>query len=172
MRIKNPDMINDFLAMQQYLWTAGSAIPNQLDLKAGDTWQVHQTIPWPVPIYPPPGRMTTYTLESIEIEEDLSRKATISSTYAMSETPFEEYVRPYEEGTFQMRGLFGFLRNFQFKHIEGTGTQIFNINDGHIESDQQQFLLDVNANFMLPLGDSLPVLTINQIISIERIETP
>ena len=47
-RIKNPDMIADFLAMQQYLWGVGSAIPNQLDLKKGDTWQTQQSIPWPV----------------------------------------------------------------------------------------------------------------------------
>jgi len=170
-RIKNPDMISDFLAMQQYLWGAGSAISNQMDLKEGDTWQTQQTIPWPVPIYPPPGRTTTYTLESIGAE-DLSRRATIKSTYAMSETPIEEYIRPYEEGNFQMRGLFGFLRNFQFKHIEGTGTQVFNIDDGLVESDRQQYLLDVTASFMLPLGDSLPVLTVKQKISIERIATP
>ena len=170
-RIKNPDMISDFLAMQQYLWGAGSAIPNQMDLKEGDTWQTQQTIPWPVPIYPPPGRTTTYTLESIGAE-DLSRRATIKSTYAMSETPIEEYIRPYEEGNFQMRGLFGFLRNFQFKHIEGAGTQVFNIDDGLVESDRQQYLLDVTASFMLPLGDSLPVLKVDQKISIERIATP
>ena len=170
-RIKNPDMISDFLAMQQYLWGAGSAISNQMDLKEGDTWQTQQTIPWPVPIYPPPGRMTTYTLESIGAE-DLSRRATIKSTYAMSETPIEEYIRPYEEGNFQMRGLFGFLRNFQFKHIEGAGTQVFNIDDGLVESDRQQYLLDVTASFMLPLGDSLPVLKVDQKISIERIATP
>ena len=170
-RIKNPDMISDFLAMQQYLWGAGSAISNQMDLKEGDTWQTQQTIPWPVPIYPPPGRMTTYTLESIGTE-DLSRRATIKSTYAMSETPIEEYIRPYEEGNFQMRGLFGFLRNFQFKHIEGTGTQVFNIDDGLVESDRQQYLLDVTASFMLPLGDSLPVLKVDQKILIERIATP
>ena len=170
-RIKNPDMISDFLAMQQYLWGAGSAISNQMDLREGDTWQTQQTIPWPVPIYPPPGRTTTYTLESIGAE-DLSRRATIKSTYAMSETPIEEYIRPYEEGNFQMRGLFGFLRNFQFKHIEGAGTQVFNIDDGLVESDRQQYLLDVTASFMLPLGDSLPVLKVDQKISIERIATP
>ena len=170
-RIKNPDMISDFLAMQQYLWGAGSAISNQMDLKEGDTWQTQQTIPWPVPIYPPPGRTTTYTLESIG-SEHLSRRATIKSTYAMSETPIEEYIRPYEEGNFQMRGLFGFLRNFQFKHIEGAGTQVFNIDDGLVESDRQQYLLDVTASFMLPLGDSLPVLKVDQKISIERIATP
>lgn len=171
-RIKNPDMINDFLAMQQYLWDAGSTISNQLDLTVGDTWQAQQSIPWPVPMYPPPARTTTYTLDSIQNEDGKSRKATISSTYAMSETPIEAYIRPYEEGKFQMRGLFGFLRNFQFKHVEGTGTQIFNMDEGLVESDTQQYLLNVNATFMLPLGDSLPVLNVNQKISIERIETP
>ena len=171
-RIKNPDMIGDFLAMQQYLWAASATISNQLDLNVGDNWQAQQSIPWPVPIYPPPGRTTTYTLESIQTEEDLSRKATVNSTYAMSETPIEEYIRPYEMGKFQMRGLFGFLRNFQFKHIEGSGTQIFNMDDGLVESDQQHYLLDVTASFMLPLGDSLPMLTVDQKISIERVETP
>ncbi len=168
-RIKNPDMIGDFLAMQQYLWAAGSAISNQLDMKAGDIWQNQQSIPWPVPIYPPPARITTYTLDSIRAEENKPRQATITSTYAMSETPIEEYIRPYVEGKFQMRGLFGFLRNFRFKHIEGAGTQIFNIDDGLVESDRQQYLLNVTASFMLPLGDSLPVLTVDQKISIERI---
>jgi hypothetical protein len=71
-----------------------------------------------------------------------------------------------------MGGLFGFLRTLQFKHIEGTGTQVFNMDDGLVESDRQQYLLDVTASFMLPLGDSLPVLKVDQKISIERIETP
>ena len=174
-RIKNPDMINDFLAMQQYLWGAGSTISNQLDLKEGDTWQSQQSIPWPIPLYPPPARTTTYTLDQIvqdSIDPTQPRKAQITSTYALSETPMDEYIRPYEEGKFQMRGLFGFLRNFQFKNIEGTGTQIFNMDDGLVESDRQQYLLHVTATFMLPLGDTLPVLKINQKISIERIPTP
>jgi hypothetical protein len=174
-RIKNPDMIGDFLAMQQYLWAGSSAISNQLDLKTGDTWQTQQSIPWPVPIYPPPGRTTTYVLDQIIQDPNVPaqpRKARVTSTYALSETPLEDYIRPYEEGKFQMRGLFGFLRNFQFKHLEGSGTQVFNIDDGLVESDRQQYLLDVTARFMLPLGDSLPMLKIDQKISIERIETP
>jgi len=171
-RVKNPDMISDFLAMQQYLWAAGSTISNQLDLKEGDTWQSQQSLPWPIPIYPPPARVAIYTLDSILAEESKPRQATITSTYAISETPIEEYIRPYKEGKFQMRGLFGFLRNFQFKHIEGAGTQVFNMDDGLVESDRQQYLLHVTARFMLPLGNSLPVLSVDQTISIERIETP
>ncbi|MHC4835102.1 MAG: hypothetical protein ACYTCN_03990 [Planctomycetota bacterium] len=171
-RIKDPDMINDFLAMQQYLWGAGSAISNQLDLAVGDTWQAKQPIPWPVPRYPPPTRTTTYTLNDITTAEDQSRRAALTSTYTLSEEPLEEYIQPYERGKFQMRGLFGFLRNFQFKHIEGTGTQIFNLGNGLVESDQQQYRLDVTAGFMLPLGDSLPVLTVHQKTRIEQIQTP
>jgi hypothetical protein len=171
-RIKNPDMIGDFLALQQYLWAAGSAIPNQLKLKPGDTWQAQQSIPWPLPMYPPPARTATYTLESIAAEEGQPRKAVISSTYALSTTPLEEYIRPYEEGRFQMRGMFGFLRNFQFKHIEGAGKQLFNLDDGLVDSDHQEYLMNVDATFMLPLGGSKPVLTVNQKIDIERIETP
>lgn len=171
MRIKNPDMINDFLAIQRYLWDASATLKNPEKLKVGTHWQAKQPIPWPVPIYPPPTRTTTYTLDSIQTEDDI-RKAAISSTYAISEERLEEYIRPYEEGKFQMRGLFGFLRGFQFKHIEGTGTQIFNLDGGFIESDHQHYLMNVDARFMLPLGNSLPVLTVEQTISIERIETP
>lgn len=171
-RIKNPDMIGDFLALQQYLWAAGSTIPNQLKLKPGDTWQAQQSIPWPLPMYPPPARTSTYTLDAIAAEEGQPRKAVISSTYAMSETPLEEYIRPYEEGRFQMRGIFGFLRNFQFKHLEGSGKQLFNLDDGLVESDHQEYLMNVDATFMLPLGNSVPVLTVNQTIDIKRIETP
>jgi len=170
-RIKNPDMIGDFLAMQRYLWNAGATISNQLNLRVGDTWQSQQSIPWPVPIYPPPARMTTYTLDSISDNDEQPRKAAITSVYTLSETPIQEYIRPYEKGKFQMRGMFGFLRNFQFKHLAGGGKQLFNMDDGLVESDTQQYLLNVNATFMLPLGDSLPVLTVDQKISIERIES-
>lgn len=169
-RIKNPDMITDFLAMQRHLWDTSATVPNPQDLDIGDHWQADQLIPWPVPVYPPPGRTTTYTLDSISTVENQPRMATINSTYAISQTPTEAYIRPYEKGKFQMRGMFGFLRGFQFKHIEGAGTQVFNLDDGLVESDRQQYQLDVTARFMLPLGDSLPVLKVNQTVSIERIE--
>jgi hypothetical protein len=171
-RIKNPDMIGDFIALQQYLWAASSTISNQLDLKVGDTWQARQSIPWPLPMYPPPARTTTYTLDAITAEEGQPRKAVISSTYALSETPIDDYIKPYDEGRFQMRGMFGFLRNYQFRYLEGSGKQIFNLDDGLVDSDQQEYLLNVGATFLMPLGSSQPVLTVKQKMSIERIETP
>lgn len=169
-RIKDPDMISDFLAMQQFLWDAGATISNQLDLQVQDTWQAQQIIAWPTPRYPPPSRTTTYTLDEIIEEPEQPRKAHITSTYTMSKTPIETYVRPYEEGRFQTRGIFGFLRNYRFKQIDGAGSQIFNMDDGLVESDQQKYQLHVEAGFMLPLGDSVPLLTVDQKFLIERIE--
>lgn len=175
MRIKQPDMISDFIAMQQCLWDTSAAISTQADLNIGDTWQSKELVPWPKPAYPPPTRTVTYTLEQIVQDPnvpDQPRKAIIASTYALSETPLEKYIRPYEEGRFQMQGLLGFLRNHKFKYLEGSGKQVFNLDDGLVESDHQEYLMNVDATFMLPLGDSQPVLTVNQKISIERIPAP
>jgi len=171
LRTKDPDMIGDFLALQRYLWSASATISNQLNLAVGDTWQTRQSIPWPMPMYPPPARVTTYTLDGFTEAPDQPRKAAISSTYALSEEPVEDYIKPYEEGRFQMRGMFGFLRNYRFKHLEGSGEQVFNLDDGLVDSDRQQYLLNVDASFMLPLPDSEPVLTVEQTFVIERIQT-
>lgn len=171
-RIKNPDMISDFIAMQWHLWDSTSTIEEPLaGMKPGQTWQVRQWVPWPAPIPNLPARLTTYTLDELVFEENQPRKAVISSTYQLAETAEQPFPRPYE-GSFQMRGLMGFLRNYTFLSLEGTGTQIFNMDKGMIESDKQQYQMSVNAAFMLPLGDSLPVLTIDQTVHITKIETP
>jgi hypothetical protein len=170
--IKNPDMIYDFIAMQWFLWDSIAAIPDPINLTVGQTWQAKQLVPWPVPLYQPPARITAYTLDGITAEPDQPRRATIHSTYTLSEEPMKDFAQPYEETRFQMRGLFGFLRNYKFQSIDGTGEQVFNMDKGLIESDRQHYTLRVTAAFMLPLGDSLPVLTVDQKISLEHIQTP
>jgi len=172
-RIKNPDMIADFIAMQWHLWDATSTIEEPLTgMRPGQTWQVRQWIPWPSPIRNVPMRLTTYTLDSFVQEEDLPRKAVIKSEYRLA-GPVDTIPFPWlYEGSFQMRGVMGFLRNYRFNSLEGEGAQIFNMADGLIESDKQQYTLNVNASFLLPLGDSVPVLTVHQTIEIEQIETP
>lgn len=167
-RIKNPDMINDFLAMQWFLWDATASVGDPLTMQPGKTWQTKQLVPWPVPFYTPPARITTYTLDRIETQQDSSRFAIISSRYEISKEPMKDFIRPYE-GNFQMRGMFGFLRNYQFETLEGGGEQVFNMDDGLIEKDTQNYTMNVTAGFMLPLGDSKPILTVNQTIKIERI---
>ena len=171
-RIKNPDMISDFIAMQWHLWDSTSTITEPLEgMAPGKSWQVNQWVPWPVPVPSQPVRTTTYTLDSFMTDDTGQTKAVIKSTYALSEAPKQNFPQPYD-GTFQMRGLMGFLRNYQFLSLEGSGEQFFNVNEGLIESDKQHYIMTVNAAFMLPLGDSLPVLTVDQTISIERIKTP
>lgn len=171
-RIKNPDMISDFIALQWYLWDSVARIEKPLDgLNPGDTWQAKQFIPWSAPIPNPPARLTTYTLDSFIQEEGQSKKAVIKSDYELTELSLEEFPKPYE-GSFQMRGLMGFLRNYRFQSLTGSGTQTFNMDNGHIELDEQQYKLVVNASFLLPLGNSLPVLTVDQTIKVEKIETP
>ncbi|MBL7214682.1 MAG: hypothetical protein ISS71_03275 [Phycisphaerae bacterium] len=171
-RIKNPDMINDFIAMQWHLWDSTSTIDKPLEgMQPGQTWQVKQWIPWPATTSRMPMRMTTYTLDSLTTEEDQPRKAVIKSSYDLADPGKQRFPYPYE-GMFQTRGIMGFLRNYKFFAMEGTGTQIFNMEKGLIESDQQEYTLKVNASFMLPLGNSLPVLTIDQTILIKQIENP
>jgi hypothetical protein len=171
-RIKNPDMTSDFIAMQWYLWDSVATIEEPLDgLATGNSWQASQFIPWSVPIPNPPARLTTYTLDSFENVVDQPQRAVIKSSYEVTKLSLDQYPKPYE-GAFQMRGLMGFLRGYQFQSLEGSGTQTFNMDNGHIESDKQQYKLIVNASFMLPLGDSLPLLTIDQTIEINKIETP
>ena len=169
-RIKNPDMISDFIVMQWHLWDSTSTVEEPLDgMEPGKTWQVKQWIPWPIPVNSLPSRLTTYTLDSFKNEENQPKKAVVKSDYTISETKKQDFPFPYE-GRFQMRGLMGFLRNYKFLSLNGGGTQIFNMDEGLVESDQQNYTMKVNATFMLPLGDSLPVLDVNQKISIKRID--
>jgi len=171
-RIKNPDMISDFIVMQWHLWDSTSTVEEPLEgMTPGKKWHVNQWIPWPIPVNSLPSRKTTYTLDSFITEENQPKKAVIKSTYAISETKKQDFPFPYE-GRFQMRGMMGFLRNYKFLSLDGGGTQIFNMADGLIESDEQHYTMKVNATFMLPLGDSLPVLDVDQTISIKRIDTP
>ena len=66
-----------------------------------------------------------------------------------------------------MRGMFGFLKGYDFKTLEGTGTQIFNIDTGTVESDVQEYKMVIDAAFLLALGDSTPHITIDQKISVK-----
>lgn len=167
--IKNPDMINDFLAMQWFLWDSTATINDPTKTKPGMTWKTIQTVPWPVPYKRPPARVTTYTLDSFIEQENADRKARITSTYEMTKDPMESFLRPYREEQFQMRGMFGFLKGYQFNTITGKGEQIFNVDKGILEKDHQEYTLDITASFMFPLGDSVPMLKVAQTLSVELI---
>jgi len=168
-RVKDPDMISDLIALQWYVWDTIASIDEPLSgLSTGSRWQTRQLLPWPAPVPNPPTRITTYTLEEIS-EENNQRQARITGTYELTDDFLRDIPLPYE-GTFQMRGLFGFLRRYRFESISGGGTQVFNIDRGILEKDHQAYTMNVPADFMLPLGDSKPVLNVEQTISIELLK--
>lgn len=163
-KIKNPDMIYDFIAMQWYLWDSVATIEKPLDgVAKGTTWTADQLIPLPVPMIAV--RKTTYTFDDV-METPEGRKAAIGSTYELSKSKLENWPKPYAD-RFAMKGMFGFLRNYQYQSVAGVGKQVFNIDTGVVESDRQEYKMIMTAAFMLPLGDSVPVITIDQTITTE-----
>lgn len=170
-RVKNPDMIYDFVAMQWYLWDSIASVPNPLDgVKPGMQWTNTQVVAWPVPLPNTPCRVTTFTLDSIRQEDEETQMAMINSSYQLSEKTLTGFPKTYE-GSFQLRGLFGFLRNYQFKSLDGSGQVVFNLSTGQVESDTQKYTLVSTASFLLPLGDSVPSVIVEQTIDIQRLES-
>jgi len=163
-RIKNPDMISDFSALQWHLWDSIASIEDAVaGVAIGQSWKAKQFIPLPMPI--PAARETTYTLAEVQ-KTDSGRKAVITSSYKLDDSRVKNWPSPYT-GSFNMKGIFGFLRNFKFRSLEGTGRQIFNIDSGTLQSEEQQYKVHIDAGFMMPLGDTVPTVTIDQKISIE-----
>jgi hypothetical protein len=171
MRVKNPDMIYDFITLQWYLWDSISSVPNPMSgVKPQMTWSSTQLVAWPVPVPNMPCRITTFTLDSVK-EENGQQKAVIGSTYQVSPKTVENFPKPYE-GSFQMRSLFGFLRDYKFQTIQGKGQQVFNLTTGQVESDTQEYDLSATASFPFPLGDSVPYLNIHQTMTVKLLDTP
>lgn len=166
-KTKDPDMIHDFMAMQWYLWDSVATIKKPLKgVEKGNSWKTSQLVPLPIPIIAV--RDTTYTLDEVTETPD-GRKAVINSEYVLSDEKLKNCPSPYT-GSFAMKGMFGFLRNYKYLSLAGQGKQIFNIDAGTVESDQQQYKMTIGAAFMLPLGDSVPIITIDQKISIELLD--
>ena len=168
-RVKDADMINDFIALQQSMWTAIASMDKPSEgLTVGKSWKTLQLMPWPSPMRPFPTRATTFTVNNIAAADNGSRQAHLATTYALSDKEVGGVPMPYD-GPFQMRGMFGFLRNYQFHTIDGGGTQVFDIDAGALIRDEQRYTLQVGADFALPLGDSKPILTVQQTLLIERL---
>jgi len=157
-------MIYDFIAMQWYLWDSVATIEEPLKgVEKGKSWKTSQLVPLPIPIIAV--RQTTYTFDEVTETPD-GRKAIINSAYTLGDEELANWPKPYT-GRFAMKGMFGFLRNYKYQSLVGQGKQVFNIDAGVVEEDQQQYKMTIGASFMIPLGDSVPIITIDQKISVE-----
>jgi len=168
-KVKNPDMIMDFVATQWRIWDSIASIKKPMDgLKKGQQWQSQLLAP--MPFVSKIGRDVLYKFEGV-VESNSISCAEITSTYSLSDPnrPLK-VVMPYS-GSFQMKGMFGFLQGYKMLSIEGTGKQLYDIEKGLVKSDTQQYKAKVKASIFGLGSDTLePNIEINQTITMTLVE--
>lgn len=162
-RIKEPDMISDFIASQWFLWDSVSSIKNPSQgITAGQTWNSVLSVPTPMVMRK--ARDVTYTLAEIRPSEK-GRLAVIHSDYTLAKDASRSWPIPYS-GTFQMSGTFGFLRGYKVLDLKGQGEELFNIDTGQLEQSHQQYQMNLEASFPIAIGPGARV-TINQNLTMQ-----
>ena len=167
-RIKDPDMISDFFAMQWFLWDSVSSIEEPAKgVAAGQSWKSKLSIPAPMPVMLRKARDVTYTLDEVRAS-DTGRLAVIRSKYLPAESAPRSWPLPYS-GSFQMAGTFGFLRGYKIIDLQGQGEELFNIDAGRTERYSQQYKAQLETS--LPMGISAnPRVNINQTLTMELLK--
>jgi hypothetical protein len=165
-RIKELDMIGDLVASQWFLWDAVSSLERPSEgVGAGQSWKSKLSVPTPMVMRK--ARDVTYRLDEIRRSEK-GRLAVISSSYRQADSAPRDWPIPYS-GRFQMRGTFGFLSSYKLLGLEGRGEELFNIDAGRIERQNQQYQMQLRA--LIPLGISAnPMITIKQNLTMKLLE--
>lgn len=164
-RIKEPDMIGDFVVTQWFLWDSISSVENPSDgVSEGQSWTSQLSVPAPMVMRK--ARDVTYTLKEIRTDPQ-GRLAVIASAHKPAESAPHSWPIPYS-GRFMMAGTFGFLSGYKLLEMEGDGEELFNISAGRTEQYNHQYRMKLQAS--IPLGiDAKPLITINQNISMTRL---
>ena len=166
-RVKQPDMIGDFIATQWFLWDSISSVKNpSKGVSIGQSWISQLSVP--TPMVSRLARNVTYALEEI-YPADNGRISVIDCNFSKSESVPQSWPVPYS-GRFQMSGTFGMLGNYKLLDLTGKGKELFNIDTGQIEEYVQQY--DLNIQSSVPMGISVkPLINIKQTISMKRIDS-
>jgi hypothetical protein len=170
-RIKNPDMIADFIAAQWYMWDQEQCVPRPVaGVALGEKWRSKRLIFAPMPYVSRVGRNAQYELSEIEDANGV-RTAVIKAAYTLADGQSTDWPMPYS-GTFSQRGSFGFFHSYKVLELSGTGTQVFDIATGKILREQQVY--DARISAMIPFGGlgkdgekPEPNITVRQTITIE-----
>lgn len=165
-RIKEPDMICDFIASQWFLWDSVSSLKKpSKGVAVGQSWKSKLSVPSPMVMRK--AREVAYKLDEIR-QSEKGRLAVISSSYSKAEIVPRSWPIPYS-GSFQMKGTFGFLSGYKLLDLEGRGEELFNIEAGRIEQYNQQYQMQLEA--FIPLGLNVrPMITIKQNLTMELLE--
>lgn len=165
-RIKEPDMIGDFVATQWFLWDSISSIEKPYDgVSVGRTWGSKLSVP--TPMVTRKARDVTYTLDEIRDSEE-GRLAVIRSSFSPAESAPRSWPIPYS-GRFQMSGTFGLLYGYKVLGLEGDGEELFNIDAGRTEKCDQQYKMQMEASMMMGLARNLQI-TINQKLTMKLLD--
>jgi len=168
-RVKEPDMIGDFTASQWFLWDSISSIEKPVKgVSVGQSWKSQLSIPAPMVMRK--AREVTYTLDEIR-QSPKGQLAVIRSSYSPAESEPRKWPLPYE-GSFQMKGVFGFLRGYEILELQGQGEEIFNMDEGRTEQYNQQYQMMLMAVPPLPLAGAAIRITIRQKLTMKLLGNP
>ncbi|MGE5293307.1 MAG: hypothetical protein ACM3VT_00620 [Solirubrobacterales bacterium] len=163
-RVKDPDMVGDFVACTWFLWDGVATIPLPAEgLAIGQTWP--SQLPTPSPMVMRKARDVTYRFNGIR-SGPRGAAGVIESTYKLAASTPEDWPVPYA-GRFRMSGTFGFLGPYEALSLEGSGEELYNIQAGRLEQRQQQYTMQVKAS-LPPMGVEVhPHITIEQVLTAE-----
>ncbi len=165
-RIKNPDMVSDFIATQWFLWDAVASVRNPVEgVAVGQTWNSKLWVPLPMVLRK--ARDVTYKLKEVR-DTEKGKIAVITSSYSPAESLLPEWPQPYS-GSFRMSGMFGFLGNYKLIDLHGDGEELFNIDKGRTEQYEQNFDIKLKASMTLPLGPN-PDINIKHKLTMKLLE--
>ncbi len=167
-RIKEPEMIGDFVCTQWFLWDSVSSVQNAVEgVVVGDSWESQLSVPSPIVMRK--ARDVTYTVAEIR-ESEQGLLAVIDSNYTLAESVPKSWPVPYS-GRFQMSGTFGFLGGYKILSLAGQGQELFNIDAGRTEQYNQQYEMVLDSS--IPLGiDATPRISIKQTITAQLLRLP
>jgi hypothetical protein len=165
-RIKQPDMIGDFIASQWFMWDSVSSLANpSKGVMIGQTWKSKLSIPSPMVMRK--ARDVTYRLDEVRPSKN-GRLAVISSSYKLADSVPTSWPIPYS-GSFQMKGTFGFLSGYKLLGLNGSGQELFNIETGETEEYYHYYQMEMEAS--IPMGiDVKPKITIKQKLTMKLLK--
>jgi len=165
-RVKEPDMIGDFISTQWFLWDSISSIQSTEGVSMGQTWKSKLSVPTPMVLRK--ARDVTYRLDEIR-QSKQGRLAVIHSSYKLAESVPKGWPIPYS-GRFEVAGPFGFYINYEVLDLQGNGEELFNIDKGRIEQYTQQYQMQLKASLQLPLPGVNPRITIKQNLTMKLLD--
>jgi len=162
-RIKAPDMIDDFISAQWFLWDSVASMENRLEgIRVGQTW--NSKLPVPTQMVLRKARNVTYTLDEIR-ETEQGQLAVIRSSYSPAKSAPRNWPVAYT-GKFQVSGTFGFLRGYRVTELQGEGEELFNIDAGRTEKYNQQYQVKMNCSLPMGIGGTI-LITVKQKLTMQ-----